>query len=92
MTEQAEPKPRCQECMYFETGDINPNDVTDRKYFCKRLPPVPIAFPAAVGPSGQVAVTVSTNFPMTTPLSWCGEWDDGQDDDVAPVEASPPAA
>mgnify|MGYP000473511169 CR=1 FL=1 len=78
----------CRDCTFLEVGEINPNDVTDRKYFCKRLPPVPIVMPGPTTGAGQMSVQISTVFPMTSPDSWCGEWDDGLDDEIGLTELS----
>lgn len=71
---------QCQDCVYFETGDINLNDLKDKKYFCKRMPPVPIVMPGPTAGTGQLSVQITTVFPMTGPDAWCGEWDDGLDE------------
>ncbi len=64
----------CETCNFFAEGDINPNNITNRTYFCKRYPPSSLVLPAT-NQTGQMSVQISSVFPMTAPESWCGEWE-----------------
>lgn len=74
-------KPKCETCIFIVDGDIDPNDISRRQYFCRRYPPNVIVVPGPPNVSGGISVQVSSVHPMTTPLSFCGEWDDGSEDD-----------
>lgn len=87
-------KPTCKMCMFFEPGEINRNDVTDKKYYCHRHPPKSLVIPGPLSPNGQMSIQITSVFPMTDTQSWCGEWDDGSEDDddpddIDPVEVDP---
>lgn len=75
MTEDEEERPKCGLCLYMEKGPINPDNVTQRSYFCKRNPPVVIVMPA------QGGVAMHTVNPMVNPDTWCGEYDPIEDPD-----------
>jgi hypothetical protein len=59
----------CEECRFWEgIGDI---DGEVRDGFCRRHAPR-AALRAREGEAGEVA----TNWPLTTPSDWCGEFEE----------------
>lgn len=81
------PKPSCENCIFMEGSQSSPNEIVDKSYFCKRYPPRAMVMPGPMKPSqvvgGQpeISVQITTVFPMTSLASWCGEFDDGLEDE-----------
>jgi hypothetical protein len=82
-------KPTCATCICIEPGKPNPQNITQKQYFCHRYPPTNIVVPAP-GPANQMMYAVHTSFPIVTLDTWCAEWsDDTEYDDGGEVTEIP---
>lgn len=81
--EKQEEQPTCATCPLMVLGEINPNNVTERSYFCYRYPPKVVPVPAQQA-NGQMAIAMHSIRPSVMPNGWCGEHPDflELDDDI----------
>ena len=70
-------KPRCEICIFMEPGETNLTDITQKQYFCKRLPPTVITVPQQT--ANGLTMTIQTISAPVSLNNWCGEFDDGQE-------------
>lgn len=52
----------CGTCKHIVVGDVNPQNVTQKQYQCRRFPPIPVVL--AAGPQG---INMSVMYPPVTP-------------------------